>query len=63
MTLTNFNEWAQTYNRLLIEKYLQFCMLFEEDEEPYFKEFVEFVWNNTQKFTNPYTQKICARIN
>jgi len=63
MTLTNFKEWAKTYNRLLIEKYLQFCILLEEHEEPEFREFVEFVWNNTQKFTNPYTQKIYARIN
>jgi hypothetical protein len=63
MTTTNFNEWTQTYDRLLMEKYLQFCMLFEEDEEPEFYEFVSFVWNNTRKFVDPFTQKTYARIN
>lgn len=63
MTTTNFKEWARTYNRLLIEKYLHLCMLFEEHEEPEFREFVQFVWNNTRKFLDPFTQKTYARIN
>ena len=63
MTRTNFNEWARTYNILLMEKYIQFCMLFNDDEEPEFNEFVQFVWNNTQKFKHPVTQKTYARIN
>ena len=63
MTRTNFSEWARTYNALLITKYLDFCMLFDDNEEPEFDEFVKFVWNNTHKFRNPVTQKTYTRIN
>lgn len=63
MTKTNFIEWSRTYSDIFRYKYEQFCQLFPNGEEPSYRQFVIFIWNNTQKFKQQYTQKTYARIN
>ena len=63
MAPTNFPIWVQEYGHIFHEKYIQFCEMFPEGEEPSYKEFVLFIWKNTKKFKDPYTQKTYAIIN
>tara|TARA_Y100001972_G_scaffold16167_1_gene17441 strand:- start:23 stop:214 length:192 start_codon:yes stop_codon:yes gene_type:complete len=63
MTQTNFPEWVLEYGDIFHTKYLQFCEMFSEGDEPSYKEFVLFIWKNTAKFKDPHTQKVYARIN
>jgi len=63
MTKTNIKEWAAFYQELLVDKYDQFCKLFNKGEEPNYSEFVKFVWFNTTKVKNVRNGKLEAKIN
>lgn len=63
MAITNFREWSVFYHELLVDKYCEFCNLFNKDEQPDYHQFVKFVWLNTSKYKNHINGRMEARIN